>query len=127
MKHMWSEEELQALIEEQGGSGGSSGSEVHLYIHSILGDKNERFILYTNDNTPFTTSTVKEYIANNISKISITGSYSVNDKEYFWHSLSVGGSSLSTTETGFYNDNGVLKKYTQFDFNLSIDKVSQIF
>ena len=32
MKHMWSEEELQELIAEQGGSG---GSEVHLYKHSI--------------------------------------------------------------------------------------------
>ena len=32
MKHMWSEEEIQDLIEEQGGSG---GSEVHLYVHTI--------------------------------------------------------------------------------------------
>ena len=107
--------------------GGSGGSEVHLYIHSILGEENERFILYTNDNTPFTTSTVKEYIANNISKISITGSYSDNSHEYFWHSLGVGGSSLSITKIGFYNDNGVFKKHSQFAFTLSIDKVSQIF
>ena len=124
MKHMWSEEELQALIEEQGGSG---GSEMHLYMHSILGTESERFILYTNDNTPFTTSSVKEYIANNISKISITGTYSSNNYEYFWHSLSVSGSSLSTTKIGFYDNNGVFKKYSQFAFTLSNDKVSQIF
>ena len=30
MKHMWSEEEIQALVEEQGG-----GSEVHLYQHIV--------------------------------------------------------------------------------------------
>ena len=35
MKHMWSEEEIQELISEQGGSGGGGGSEVHLYKHSI--------------------------------------------------------------------------------------------
>ena len=124
MKHMWSEEEIQELIEEQGGSG---GSEAHLYIHSILGNQSERFILYTSDNIPFTTSTVKEYIAENISKVSITGTYNNNNNEYFWHSLSVNGSSLSTTKIGFYNNNGVFTKYSQFDFTLSADKVTQIF
>ena len=125
MKHMWSEEEIQTLIEEQGG--GSGGSEAHLYIHSILGEQNERFILYTNDNMPFTTSKVKEYIAENISKVGITGTYINNNIEYFWHSLSVSGSSLSATKIGFYNNNGVFAKYSQFDFTLKIDKVTQIF
>ena len=110
------------LLDEESG-----GSEVHLYIHSILGEQNERFILYTNDNTPFTTTTVKEYIFKNISKISITGSYNTNNNEYFWHSLGVSGSSLAITKIGFYNNNGVLGKYTQHEFTLSIDKVSQIF
>ena len=127
MRHMWSEEELQALIEEQGGSGGSGGSEVHLFVHSILGEQNERFILYTNDSTPFTTSTVKEYIANNIVKVSITGSYNNNNYEYFWHSLGVSGSSLSITKIGFYNNNGVFSKYSQHEFTLRTDNVSQIF
>ena len=35
MKHMWSEEEIQELISEQGGSGGGGESEAHLYRHSI--------------------------------------------------------------------------------------------
>ena len=36
MKHMWSEEELQALIEEQGGSGGNGGSGGgKLYLHKL--------------------------------------------------------------------------------------------
>ena len=103
------------------------GSEVHLYIHSILGNQNERFILYTNDNTPFTTSTVKEYIAENMSKVAITGSYNIDSKEYFWQSLGVNVGSLSITKVGFYDNNGVLTKYLQHDFTLSSDKVSQIF
>lgn len=107
--------------------GGSGGSEVHLYMHSILGGQNERFILYTNDNTPFTTSTVKEYIYNNISRISITGTYDDNNYEYFWHSLGVSGSSRSISKIGFYNNNGVLSKYSQHEFILSSDKVTQIF
>lgn len=41
MKHMWSEEELQSLIEEQGGSGGSGGST----LDDIVDSKgNKRFI-----------------------------------------------------------------------------------
>lgn len=40
MKHMWSEEELQTLIEEQGGSGGSSS-----ILENIVDSKgNKRFI-----------------------------------------------------------------------------------
>lgn len=42
MKHMWSEEELQALIEEQGGSGGGSGGST---LDDIVDSKgNKRFI-----------------------------------------------------------------------------------
>ena len=41
MKHMWSEEEIQALVEEQGGSGGSGGST----LDDIVDSKgNKRFI-----------------------------------------------------------------------------------
>ena len=42
MKHMWSEEELQSLIEEQGGSGGGSGGST---LEDIVDSKgNKRFI-----------------------------------------------------------------------------------
>ena len=44
MKHMWSEEEIQELISEQGGSGGGGESEAHLYRHSIsLKGRNANF------------------------------------------------------------------------------------
>ena len=124
MKHMWSEEEIQELIDEQGGS---SGSEVHLYMHFINGNQNENFTLYTSDNTPFTTSTVKQYISENINTVSLVGSYYPDNVQYFWYSLSVVGDSLYTTIIGFYNNNGVWTKYIQHNFNLLSDKVSQIF
>lgn len=41
MKHMWSEEELQSLIEEQGGSGGSGGSTLDDIVDS---QGNKRFL-----------------------------------------------------------------------------------
>ena len=41
MKHMWSEEEIQSLIEEQGGSGGSGGSTLDNIVDK---NGNKRFI-----------------------------------------------------------------------------------
>ena len=68
MKHMWSEEEIQDLIEEQASSGGSGGSE-KLYHHDIMivGKVGYAptcyFDIYTRDNTPFTTSLICQYIS----------------------------------------------------------------
>ena len=65
MKHMWSEEEIQELISEQGGSGGSE----KLYHHNItISGKvgyapNCYFDINTRDNTPFTTSLICKYIS----------------------------------------------------------------
>ena len=65
MKHMWSEEEIQELIAEQGGSGGSE----KLYHHNIMIQGTVGyaptcyFDVYTRDNTPFTTSLICEYIS----------------------------------------------------------------
>ena len=99
MKHMWSEEELQALIEEQGGSsvvanptlsgdeatlngveidstkykvGG--GSEVHLYKHYItITFTNYDFLseLLTPTNTAFTKDTLREFMFNDGNKIKL--------------------------------------------------------
>ena len=61
MKHMWSEEEIQELISEQGGSGG--GSE-YLHIISISYPEAGGFCLNikTNTNTPFTCKTLISYL-----------------------------------------------------------------
>ena len=63
MKHMWSEEEIQTLIEEQGGSGGSGGK-LYLHIISIIYKEAGGFCLNikTNTNTPFTCETLISYL-----------------------------------------------------------------
>lgn len=106
---------------------GGGGSEVHLYMHFITGNQGENFTLYTADSTPFTTNTVKQFLAKYSYTVPLTGSYYPANDEYFWHSLTVFGTSLTTTRIGFYNNNGVWTKYTQYNFTLSTDKVSQIF
>ena len=60
MKHMWSEEEIQELIGEQGGSGGSE----YLHIISITYPEAGGFCLNikTNTNTPFTCKTLIAYL-----------------------------------------------------------------
>ena len=72
MKHMWSEEEIQELISEQGGSG---GSEVHLYEHHIYtksqGNSYVLFIIYSNNNIPFTPDKIKQWLIDN----NFTGTY----------------------------------------------------
>ena len=75
MKHMWSEEEIQELISEQGGSGGSGGSEVHLYRHSIsLTGRNAgretlpvevRFDILLSTNIALTHEDVRMWLLNN--------------------------------------------------------------
>ena len=66
MKHMWSEEEIQELIEEQGGSSGSGGSEVHLYRHVINIDSPKgSFVIENDNNTPFTFSTLCDFLVAN--------------------------------------------------------------
>ena len=72
MKHMWSEEEIQSLIEEQGGSG---ESEVHLYRHSIsLKGRNAdfeirpvevRFDILLSTNIALTYEDVRMWLLNN--------------------------------------------------------------
>ena len=98
-----------------------------LYMHFITGNQGENFTLYTADSTPFTTNTVKQFLAKYGYTVPLTGSYYPANDEYFWHSLTVFGTSLTTTRIGFYNNNGVWTKYTQYNFTLSTDKVSQIF
>ena len=60
MKHMWSEEEIQALIEDQSGSGGSE----YLHIISIAFKEIGGFCLNikTNTNTPFNCETLISYL-----------------------------------------------------------------
>ena len=61
MKHMWSEEEIQGLISEQGGSG---GGKLYLHIISIAYPEVGGFCINikTNTNTPFTCETLISYL-----------------------------------------------------------------
>lgn len=102
----------------------NGGSVRKLYLHSLSGNQGEQFILYTSDSTPFTTSTVKEYISKNIIQVNLTGSYYPYNDEYFWYSLTVVDSNVK--RIGFYNNNGVWTKYTQYNFTLSSDKVTEV-
>ena len=67
MKHMWSEEEIQELIGEQGGSGGSGVS--YKYLHSIelnvvdLGVLT--FPIKNNDSNPFTKQSLNRWLGEN--------------------------------------------------------------
>ena len=69
MKHMWSEEEIQELISEQGGSGGSGGGGGSEYLHSIkltvvdLG--NLTFSIKNNDSKPFTKQSLNMWLGEN--------------------------------------------------------------
>ena len=60
MKHMWSEEEIQDLIAEQGGG----GEKLYLHIISISYKEAGGFCLNikTNTNTPFTCETLISYL-----------------------------------------------------------------
>ena len=68
MKQMWSEEEIQELISEQGGSG---GSEVHLYQHNIYLNSvftdNRTFScsFISKSETPFNVTNFLDFILNN--------------------------------------------------------------
>lgn len=79
MKHMWSEEELQALIEEQGGSGGGSGGST---LEDIVDSKgNKRFIegngtAYTEDVVGMTTSSTKWTLNGNDLILELAGTFS---------------------------------------------------
>ena len=79
MKHMWSEEELQALIEEQGGSGGGSGGST---LNDIVDSKgNKRFIegngiASTEDVAGMTASSTKWVLNGSDLIIEFAGSFS---------------------------------------------------
>ena len=68
MKHMWSEEEIQELISEQGGSGGGSVVS-YKYLHSIqltvvdLGVLT--FFIKNNDSNPFTKQSLNMWLGEN--------------------------------------------------------------
>ena len=131
MKHMWSEEEIQELIAEQGGSG---GGEVHLYRHSInLMGRNQgkealavqvRFDILLSTNTAFTYEDVRIWLMNNlydnkerflpvqsgeiidvlpnVSWHTITGLY--GDKDYINVMIQyVNGKSVGTIDISYFN------------------------
>ena len=111
-------------FKNNGGSSGG-GSEVHLYMHRISGNQGESFIVYTTDSTPFTTATIKTFLTK-CGQIKIAGAYYPANIKYFWDSLLVVGSSLSTTKTGFYNNNNVWTEYTTYSFTLLSDTVTEV-
>ena len=131
MKHMWSEEEIQELISEQGGS---VGSEVHLYKHSILLKGRNvnhealpvevRFDILLSTNIALTYEDVRMWLLNNqydtrnrflsVQSGRITGtipniSYHViiglySDKSYINFMLQyINGESVGTVEVSFFN------------------------
>ena len=134
MKHMWSEEELQALIEEQGGSG---ESEVHLYAHyinmQISSAQHTNLAIYTNDKTAFTADTLLEWLKTNGFNEANNNYYSANG--YADLGLVVLGIAPSTTEKTFIVSmetisNGELSHTTtpvsKFSYTLT-DTIIQIF
>ena len=135
MKHMWSEEEIQSLIEEQGGSG---GSEVHLYAHyinmQISSAQHTNLAIYKNDNTAFTADTLLEWLKTNGFNDSNNNYYSANG--YADLGLVVLGIAPSTAQNTFIvsmetiSSNGELSHTTtpvsKFSYTLT-DTIIQIF
>ena len=129
MKHMWSEEELQSLIEEQGGSG---GSEVHLYRHHInICGMNQNldnmqlyvaFGIYLPYNTPLTYNEVREWLYNN----------GFSNKNNILSVIS----NESTNETsgtdkhmiiGIYSDNSFIYNVVQYTNGENVGKIALSF
>ena len=133
MKHMWSEEEIQSLIEEQSGGGG--GSEVHLYRHSIslkgrninfeISPVEVRFDILLSTNIALTYEDVRIWLLNNrydnndrflsvqsgrvknpitnISRHMIIGLY--GDGRYIWFMLQyINGENVGMIEISFFNE-----------------------
>ena len=104
MKHMWSEEELQALIEEQGGSGGK------LYLHmielSLSGDSKYSGVyleLYSSFSSPFT---YEELFSENVNNIPCTTTMANNNSGYLGTRFAVFQNEIFIG--GVYVLNGVL-------------------
>ena len=127
MKHMWSEEEIQDLIEEQGGSG---GSEVHLYGHYISAKAvaNINLTIYSSSNIPFQADTLKTWLNDN--------GFLYNSNEYIASGYSSNGRlviGVSVQDSDVYVsfmtvDNNTLTKsaYRQYSFTTLTDKIIQI-
>ena len=132
MKHMWSEEEIQELIAEQGGSG---GSEVHLYGHYISAtagsNSNINLAIYSNSNIPFKTDTLKKWIQDNGFSVASDKSYLASG--YYLNGRIVIGvgvrSSMLEVLYMYVNDSNTLAKSKSeyYGFDSVTDTVTQIF
>ena len=131
MKHMWSEEEIQELISEQGGSGGGGESEVHLYCHYISAEAvaNINLTIYSSSNIPFQADTLKTWLNDNgfLYKTNdyIASGYSSNGRIII--GVSVQDSNIYVSFMSVGNDNTLTKgAYQQYSFAKLTDKIIQI-
>ena len=136
MKHMWSEEEIQELISEQGGSGGKlylhklriGKDNVHRTTGSLFGTSlNLLYGIVTSSNEPITFDTFMNITHLNDYGIgvgmNITGFISISDTRRAIISFSSYDTN-DRAEIGYIDDGAVLK-YTNCKFE-SVDSIEDI-